>query len=248
MLSAASRDAVRGTPAAPCEVVFLLDVDNTLLDNDRFSADLDDQLERTLGHEARRRYRAACEALRDARGYADYLGALQALRGEALVDDPALLALSGFLLDYPFEDRVYPGTEAALAHVAVLGLPVILSDGDIVFQPRKIQRSGLWDAVQGRVLLSLHKETMLDAVQRAYPARHYVVVDDKPALLQAVKQRLGARATTVFVHQGHHAREADLEILQPPDLSLAHIGELVGLDTGRDVLLHRELALMPELH
>lgn len=237
---------IAGSGAPAGEIVFLLDVDNTLLDNDRFSADLDAEIDRTLGRATRLRYRAAYEALREAHGYADYLGALQALRGEALVDDPALLALSGFLLDYPFADCVYPGAAAAIAHVASLGLPVILSDGDLVFQPCKIRRAGLWDAVQGRVLLSLHKEDMLDAVERAYPARHYVVVDDKPALLQAVKRRLGARATTVFVHQGHHAREADLETLQPPDLSLAHVGELLGLDTGRDVLLQRGSAPMPE--
>lgn len=227
---------IAGSGASADEVVFLLDVDNTLLDNDRFSADLDAEIERTLGRAARRRYRAAHAALRDAHGYADDLGALQALRGDALVGDPALLALSGFLLDYPFASCVYPGTAAALAHVATLGLPVILSDGDLVFQPRKIRRAGLWDAVEGRVLLSLHKEDMLDAVQRAYPARHYVVVDDNPALLETAKRRLGARATTVFVHQGHHAREADLEHLQPPDVSLAGIGELVGLDMGREVL------------
>lgn len=228
------------------EVVFLLDVDNTLLDNDRFSDDLDAALEHAVGKAGRLRYRAAYASLRDEHGYADYLGALQALRGDALVDDTALLSLSDFLLDYPFDQRVYAGSAAALAHVATLGVPVILSDGDLVFQPRKIRRSGLWDAVQGRVLLSVHKERMLDAVQEAYPARHYVVVDDKPTVLQAIKAQLGRRVTTVFVHQGHYAREADLEHLQPPDVSLAHIGELVGLDTGRDVLLHRSLALPSE--
>jgi FMN phosphatase YigB (HAD superfamily) len=228
------------------EVVFLLDVDNTLLDNDRFSSDLDAALQHAVGDAGQLRYRAAYERLRDAHGYADYLGALQTLRGDALVDDAALLRLSDFLLDYPFDQCVYAGTPAALAHVATLGVPVILSDGDLVFQPRKIRRSGLWDAVDGRVLLSVHKERMLDAVQEAYPARHYVAVDDKPAVLQAIKERLGTRVTTVFVHQGHYALEADLEHLQPPDLSLADIGELVGLDTGRDVLLHRSLALSIE--
>ena len=230
------------TGADAGEVVFLIDADNTLLDNDRFSADLDAALVRALGDAGRARYRAAYAALRDALGYADYLGALQALRDGALVERRALLQLGDFLLDYPFEQCVYPASAAAIAHCATLGVPVILSDGDLVFQPRKLRRSGLWDAVQGRVLLSVHKERMLDAVQRAYPARHYVVVDDKPALLQAVKEALGARVTTVFVHQGHYAREADLEHLQPPDLSLAHIGELVGLDTGRDVLLQRQPA------
>jgi FMN phosphatase YigB (HAD superfamily) len=224
------------------EVVFLLDVDNTLLDNDRFSLDLDAALEEAVGVDGRVRYRAAYETLRKQHGYADYLGALQALRHDGeLVDDAALLRLSDFLLDYPFDERVYPGTAAALAHLETLGVPVVLSDGDLVFQPRKIRRSGLWDAVDGRVLVTVHKERTLDAVQRIHPARHYVVVDDKPALLQAIKEQLGARVTTVFVHQGHYAREADLEHLQPPDVSLAHIGELVGLDTGREVLLHRSL-------
>ncbi|NUS38573.1 MAG: HAD family hydrolase [Lysobacter sp.] len=229
------------------DVVFLLDVDNTLLDNDRFSADLDAALVGALGEPGRVRYRAAYEALREQHGYADYLGALQALRADALVDEPALLRLGDFLLDYPFDECLYSGTADAIAHLSTLGVPVILSDGDLVFQPRKIRRSGLWDAVQGRVLLSLHKERMLDAVQQAYPARHYVVVDDKPKVLQAIKEALGTRVTTVFVHQGHYAREADLEHLQPPDLSLAHVGELVGLDTGKDVLLHRSLAHIPEL-
>ena len=223
------------------EVVFLLDVDNTLLDNDRFSQDLDAALEHAAGVAGRMRYRAAYEALRDAHGYADYIGALQALRGDGLVDQPALLRLSEFLLDYPFDQCVYPGAPAALAHLATLGVPVLLSDGDLVFQPHKIRRAGLWDAVEGRVLLTVHKERTLDAVQHRYPARHYVVVDDKPAVLHAIKAQLGARVTTVFVHQGHYAREADVEHLQPPDVSLAHIGELVGLDTGREVLLHRSL-------
>lgn len=235
------------TGDAAGEVVFLLDVDNTLLDNDRFSADLDAELVRAFGEPGRARYRAAYERLRDTHGYADYLGAVQALREDRLVDEHALLQLGDFLLDYPFDTLVYPGSADAIAHVGTLGVPVILSDGDLVFQPRKIRRAGLWDAVHGRVLLSVHKERMLDAVQEAYPARHYVVVDDKPKVLQAIKEALGARVTTVFVHQGHYAREADLEHLQPPDLSLAHIGELVGLDTGKDVLLHRSLALIPDL-
>ena len=231
--------------SAAGEVVFLLDVDNTLLDNDRFSAALDARLAEALGETGKLRYRELYETLRQEQGYADYLLPLQRMRRD-FEDDPDLLGMSDFLLDFPFADLVYPGVAAMLRLVGTRGTTVILSDGDIVFQPRKIRRSGLWEAVQGRVLVYVHKERMLDAVEEAYPARHYVVVDDKPTVLQAIKAQLGRRVTTVFVHQGHHAREADLEHLQPPDVSLAHIGELVGLDTGREVLLHRSLALPSE--
>ncbi len=236
---------IAGSGAPAGEVVFLLDVDNTLLDDDRFAADVEAEIERALGRDACLRYRAACRASREAHGHVDYLGALQVLLGDAPAADPALLALPDFLLDYPFATCVYPGSAAALAHLATLGLPVLLSAGDLVLQPRRIRRAGLWGAVQGRVLLGLHREDMLDAVEQAYPARHYVVVDDEPAQLQAARRKLGGRVTTVFVHQGRHAGEADLEHLQPPDLSLARVGELVGLDTSRDLLLQRDFAPMP---
>lgn len=220
------------TPAGVDELVFLLDVDNTLLDNDRFSADLDARLVQAFGDDGRERYRALYESLRAERGYADYLAPLQAMRGD-FEADPDLLRMSAFLLDYPFAERLYPAALEAIAHLCTLGTPVILSDGDVVFQPRKIQRSGLWNAVRGRVLVYLHKEHMLAAVQQAYPAQHYVVVEDKPRLLAAIKTALGARVTTVFVQQGHYAIDADMDALQPPpDLRIARIGDLVGLDAG----------------
>ena len=184
--------------------MFLFDVDNTLLDNDAIQDDLGEHLQREFGAASRERYWAIFEQLRGELGYADYLGALQRYRLENL-DDPQLLLISFFLIDYPFAQRLYPGALAALARCGSAGVTVILSDGDVVFQPRKVQRSGLWDAVAGRVLIYLHKEQMLDAVERRYPAAHYVVIDDKLRILSAIKQAWGARVTTVFARQGHYA-------------------------------------------
>jgi len=211
------------------DVVFLLDVDNTLLDSDRFSAALDAKLTDALGDAGRLRYRELYEALRKEHGYADYLAPLQRMRRD-FEDDPDLLGMSGFLLDFPFAELVYPGVDAALQAIAPRGTAVILSDGDIVFQPRKIRRAGLWDAVQGRVLVYVHKERMLDAVQQAWPARHYVMVDDKPRLLAAIKHVLGARVTTVFVRQGHYALEPLAADLPPPDISIERIADLARIE------------------
>jgi FMN phosphatase YigB (HAD superfamily) len=207
-------------------IVFLLDVDNTLLDNDRFAADLAEHLELHFGAAARERYFSIFAELRERLGIADYLASLQGFRA-GLDDDPRLLQMSNFLLEYPFADRVYEPAFAAIAHLRTLGLPVILSDGDVVFQPRKIERSGIWDAVEGRVMIYVHKERVLDHVQRRYPAAHYVMIDDKPNLLAAMKTTLGSRLTTVFVRQGHyaHAQGAD-DVVPRPDRAIGGIGEL----------------------
>ena len=211
-------------------VVFLLDVDNTLLDNDRFGADLGARLEQAFGADQRDRYWAIFAALREELSYADYLAALQKFR-VGLDGNPDLLQMSSFMLEYPFANRLYPRALEAIAHLGTLGLAVILSDGDIVFQPRKIQRSGIWDAVQGRVLIDVHKERSLDAMRQRYPARHYVMIDDKPRLLAAMKRALGEKLTTTFVHQGHYAAEsADTVIDPPPDLELERIGDLLDHD------------------
>jgi FMN phosphatase YigB (HAD superfamily) len=221
------------TPDDAGHTVFLLDVDNTLLDNDRFSADLDARLERDFGAAQRTRYREIYAALRDQLGYADYLGALQVFRA-GLDEDVDLLRMSAFLLDYPFAELLYPQALDSIAHLHTLGTPVVLSDGDIVFQPRKIQRSGLWDAVQGRVLVYLHKERMLDAMQRCFPARHYVMIDDKPHLLAAMKPAMGDRLTTIFVQQGHYARDAIGAAISPaPDITIARIADLLQLTPGQ---------------
>ena len=216
----------------PAPIVFLLDVDNTLLDNDRFAADLGDRLRHALGDAARERYFAIFERQRAQAGYADYLAALQALRIE-IGGSPELLQMSAFVLDYPFADRLYANALAVIAHLGSLGRAAVYSDGDVVFQPRKIQRSGIWSAVEGRVLVELHKERALDAMQRNYPASHYVMFDDKPHLLAAMKRSLGDRMTTVFVRQGHYASAPGAGASDPaPDLSLAAIGDALALGLG----------------
>jgi FMN phosphatase YigB (HAD superfamily) len=216
------------------EVVFLLDVDNTLIDNDRVQEDLRDHLAREFGTESRDRYWAIFEALRVELGYADYLGALQRYRREdasGVMNDPRLLLMSSFLVDYPFADRLYPGALEVIAHLRAWGPTVILSDGDVVFQPRKVQRSGLWDAVDGRVLIYIHKEQMLADLERRYPARHYVMVDDKLRILAAMKMVMGPRLTTVFPRQGHYARDPHALSMYPPaDLAIEHIGDLRSCD------------------
>ncbi|GAB3790855.1 HAD family hydrolase [Dyella agri] len=209
--------------ASPEPLVFLLDVDNTLLDNDRFAADLGAELERNFGAAERERYWAIYAQLRSELGYADYLDTLQRFRS-GLDNHPALLSMSGFLLDYPFEQRLFPGVPETIAYLRTLGRPVILSDGDVVFQPRKIRRAGLWQALAGDVLIYLHKQLMLDAMQQRYPAARYVMVDDKPDLLAAMKRQLGARLTTVWVQQGHYAAAAADQPIEPaPDLAIPHI-------------------------
>ncbi len=229
----------------PSDLVFLLDVDNTLLDNDCVQNDLMRHLAREFGAAERDRYWAIFETLRHELGYADYLGALQRYRLGA-VNDPALLQMSSFLVDYPFTDRLYPGALETIAHLRRWGPTVILSDGDVVFQPLKVQRSGLWGAVEGRVLIYIHKEEMLDDVRQRYPARHYVMVDDKLRILAAMKKVLKKRLTTVFPRQGHYALDAQIVSAYPPaDLSIDRIGDLRNYDY-RDGFKARPAALGKE--
>jgi FMN phosphatase YigB (HAD superfamily) len=210
------------------DTVFLFDVDNTLLDNDAVQRDLSAHLESEVGRASRVRYWEIFEELRTQLGYADYLGALQRFRLEH-PEDLQLLRISFFLLEYPFVSRLYPGALAALARCRAEGLTVILSDGDVVFQPRKVQRAGLWDAVEGRVLIYLHKEEMLSDVARRYPAAHYVMIDDKLRILAAMKQLWRERLTTVFVRQGHYALDPrEIAAWPAADLSVAGIAELAG--------------------
>ena len=209
------------------KIVFLFDVDNTLLDNDRVIADLRRHLEREVGSERAQRYWAIFEQLRTELGYADYLGALQRYRSEH-PRDPRLLIVSNFLVNYPFANRLYPNSLDVVEHVKQWGPAVILSDGDVVFQPRKVERSGLSEAVNGNVLIYAHKEKELEDVERRFPAKHYVMVDDKLRILAAMKKVWRDRLTTVWPRQGHYALDPQAIATYPPaDLTLERIGDLV---------------------
>ena len=208
-------------------IVFLFDVDNTLLDNDQVTADLKHHLEREVGSERALLYWTIFEQLRSELGYADYLGALQRYRVEH-PRDPHVLTVSRFLVSYPFANRLYPQALNVVDHVKQWGKVAILSDGDVVFQPRKIERSGLFDAVAGNVLIYIHKEQELDDVEQRYPADHYVLVDDKLRILTAVKKVWGKQVTTVFPRQGHYARDPQtLSSLPPPDVAIEQIADLL---------------------
>jgi FMN phosphatase YigB (HAD superfamily) len=215
---------------APSRVVFLFDVDNTLLDNDRVTADLKRHLEAQVGPERAGRYWALFEELRAELGYADYLGALQRYRIEH-PRDPNLLTVSRFLVNYPFANRLYPNSLDVIERVRAWGPAAILSDGDVVFQPRKIDRSGLFEAVDGNVLIYVHKEKELDDVAARFPAEHYVLVDDKLRILAAVKAAWGPLVTTIFPRQGHYALDpANLAKYPPADIAIDRIGGLLDYD------------------
>ena len=219
------------TPSHP--IVFLVDVDNTLVDNDGIQQDLKDHLERTYGLAARERYWRILEDLFVELGYRDYIGALQRFRVEH-PQEVELLSMSSFLMDYPFADRLYPGALEVLKRLRSLGPTVILSDGDVVFPPRKVEHAGLANAADGHVLIYIHKEEALDDVERRYPAEHYVLVDDKLRILDAVKQIWGERVTTVFPRQGQYAHDAKLlSALPPADVTIERIGDLLHYDLPR---------------
>jgi FMN phosphatase YigB (HAD superfamily) len=213
--------------STPNEVVFLFDVDNTLLDNDRVTADLRHHLEKEVGDEGSHSYWNIFEQLRSELGYADYLGALQRYRSEN-PHDPRLLTVSHFLIDYPFANRLFPHALDVIELVKQWGPAAILSDGDVVFQPRKIERSGLFEAVDGNVLIYVHKEQELNDVVRHFPADHYVMVDDKLRILAAIKKIWKERVTTVFVRQGHYAADPKITAANPPaDVSFDRVGDLL---------------------
>ena len=216
------------------DVVFLLDVDNTLLDNDHIIADMRLHLADEFGAASSDRFWVIFEQLRAELGYADYLGAVQRYRADVDKTNDGgqrLLSMSSFLIDYPFADRLYPHALDVVARLGKLGPTVILSDGDVVFQPRKVKRSGLWHAVQGRVLIYIHKEQMLDAVEKHYPARRYVMVDDKQRVLTAMKTVWGERLLTVFPNQGHYAHDpANVARYPAADVRVERIGDLLELD------------------
>lgn len=214
-------------------LVFLVDVDNTLLDNDRIQQDLRQHLGREFGAESCRRYWRILEDLFAELGYRDYLGALQRFRSEH-PRQVELLSMSSFLIDYPFRDRLFPSAIEVLLRLREFGPTVILSDGDVVFQPHKIERAGLAEAVAGHVLIYIHKEQVLDDVERRYPAERYVLIDDKLWILAAVKKTWGERVTTVFANQGSYAHDPKVISAFPPaDVTIERIGDLLGQDLAR---------------
>src|SRR6267378_380486 len=226
------------------QIVFLVDVDNTLLDNDHIQADIKAHLERDYGAACRDRYWAILEDLFVELGYRDYLGALQRYRVEH-PQDMQLLSMSSFLVDYPFAKRLYPQSLDVLAQLRKWGPTVLLTDGDVVFQPRKVERSGLSEAVSSHVLIYIHKELALDDVEARYPALHYVLVDDKPRILAAVKDAWGDRVTTVFPRQGQYAHDAEaLASFAVPDVKVDRIGDLLGCDLSSLITVRPRLEAM----
>ena len=216
--------------STPHDTVFLFDVDNTLLDNDRVQADMGTHLAVTYGQEARDRFWEIFEQLRAELGYADYLGALERYRLEAM-HHPKLLRMANWLVDYPFHERLYPGALDVVRRAQLVGTTAVLSDGDAVFQPRKVEKSGIWPTFGDNVLIYVHKELELDDVENHFPARHYVLVDDKLRILDAVKRVWGERVTTVFPRQGHYATDPKEVAKYPPaDLTVERIGDLLDHD------------------
>ena len=207
-------------------IVTLFDVDNTLLDNDRVVQDLMRHMRAELGEERQREYWDIFEALREELGYADYLGALQRYRVQHPRDSKALI-VSSFLINYPFANRLFPESLDVVDLARTWGTTVIVSDGDVVFQPRKIERSGLYESVERNVLIYIHKERELEDLEQRYPAEHYIAVDDKLWLLDAMKRHWGARVTTVWPRQGHYVTDARVATLPPADVSISRIGDLL---------------------
>jgi FMN phosphatase YigB (HAD superfamily) len=228
-MTRASAPDYNGCMSTRAPILFLFDIDNTLLDNDRVTADLTRYLETHLGPGPRKRYFEIFETLRRELGYADYLGALQRYRVEN-PKHPGILAMSSWLIDYPFANRLYANSLDAIAHVQQFGPAVVLSDGDVVFQPRKATRSGIAEAVHGNVLIYIHKEEMLDDVAARFPAEHYVMIDDKIRILTAMKKSWPAKLTTVFPVQGHYALDKTLVAQYPaPDITVQRIGDVCNL-------------------
>jgi len=220
MLSGSTGDA------ALDPVFFLVDVDNTLFDNDRFAVELSAHLEKSFNVAERERYWSLHKKRWAEFGISDYLGTMQEFR-QGLQNDPALLKMSSFLLDFPFGDLLYPHALEVVKHVRSLGPASALSDGDMVFQPRKLQHSGIFDAFHGNALIYEHKQHELDLLQQRFPAQRYVMIDDKPNILADMKKVLGDRLTTVFVRQGRYAADASPELRSAPDMKIDAIADLL---------------------
>lgn len=209
------------------ELVCFFDVDDTLLDNDRLKADIQQYLAGVVGLEQAKRYWEIYEGLRLELGYADFLGALQRFRTER-PENTHMLEVALFMLEYPFAERLFPKALDVIKHVQQWSKAVILSDGDMAFQPLKVARSGIRAAADG-TLIYLHKQHRLGEVKELYPAEHYVMFDDKLGILHDMKQLWGARLTTVWVRQGHYAMDPAHTQYPPPDKALDNIADALAL-------------------
>ncbi len=209
-------------------LVFLIDVDNTLIDNDAVKKDLDEHITVELGPALAARFWEIYEQARKERETVDIPLALSRLRTQtslADMDEQTYLHVHSIFDNYPFFERLYPGTLETLHYLRTLGLTVIVSDGDRFFQAEKIFASNLAEAVEGRVLIYIHKQQHLDEIVRQYPADHYVMIDDKPEILADTKELWGKRVTTAFVQQGKYAAEQKPPNFAP-DISVLHIADL----------------------
>lgn len=209
-------------------LVVLCDVDNTLLNDNRIVSDLCDFLLDKLGEQGAKQYWTHFEALSQSLGYADYLGALQRARDEH-PHEMHFIAITNFLLTYPFSERLFPRALDVIDHVACWALPVIVSDGDVVLQPIKLHRAGLARKVQDRVLVYIHKEKELDDIMQRYPATHYVFVEDNLSILSSVKREWGQRVTTIHIRPHGHPPDEGRTALQP-DITLNDIGDMLRIN------------------
>jgi FMN phosphatase YigB (HAD superfamily) len=210
------------------QLAFLLDVDNTLLANDEVKEDLDHRLRKVLGNELTARFWETYEQVRHEQGVVDIPLSLTRLRAEvseSQLDKQTYQQVHAIFDTYPFFQRLYPHVIETLHYLRTLGLTIIVSDGDQYFQEEKIVNSHLAEAVEGRVLIYIHKQQHLEEILQRYPADHFVMVDDKAGILADCKALLGNRLTTVFVKQGKYAQEP-LPTHFVPDITIEHIGDL----------------------
>jgi hypothetical protein len=228
----------------PPRLTFFLDVDNTLLDNDAAKREMDHRMDLLIGEEGSNRFWEIYEEIRTEQTVVDIPRTLARLSAEG--EDPEIrFLLADLFMRFPFANYVYPASSATIAYLRTLGTVAILSDGDAIYQTAKIFRSGLSAAVDGYAHVYAHKEEHLDELMGAFPADHYVLVDDKPGVIERVSARLTAPLTTIFVRQGRYADTAGPGPLASAGMTVESIGDLHGLDRQRFITAGRRIAEAP---
>ena len=221
------------------KLVFLIDLDNTILDNDGVKQDIEAKMLEILGERLAERFWHYYEAVRKDLDYIDFFETMMRLRDENPTDAAVVDEATGTLMDWDFCPRLYPRAIETVLHLKSLGLPLVLSDGDPVFQPMKIHQCGVTQAVDGRVLIFVHKERFLPAVQARFRAERYVLIDDKPGILMRSKAALGDRLTTVHVLQGKYATDPKLAVDYTPDIVVPNFSDLLTYDADAFMLKKR---------